>query len=112
VSLLLRAVLGAAMVVVIVLLARTRNYYIAGLVPLFPAFALIAHATVGSELGSPALRTTAVFGLCSLVPYAAYLIAVYRMAGRFDLALTLIAAIGVWLATAAVLIVLWSRFAD
>jgi len=34
---------GAAAVLVIALLARTRSYYVAGLVPLFPTFALMAH---------------------------------------------------------------------
>jgi membrane protein GlpM len=109
-SLLLRALLGAAMVVAITLVARTRSYYVAGLIPLFPAFALVAHATVGSELDPTALRTTAVFGLLSLIPYAAYLITVHRLAGRYGVALTLSLAVAVWLVTAGALVVLWSRF--
>jgi membrane protein GlpM len=110
VSLLLRALLGAVLVVLITLIARTRNYYVAGLLPLFPIFALVAHATVGSELGPAALRTTAVFGLWSLLPYAAYLITVHQLAGRFGLGVTLISAIGVWLLSAAALVLLWSSF--
>ena len=45
----LKALLGAAAVVLIQLLAKTQNYFIAGLVPLIPTFALIAHYIVGSE---------------------------------------------------------------
>ena len=46
-DLILKATLGAAVVVILAALAKTRNYYIAGLVPLFPTFALIAHYIVG-----------------------------------------------------------------
>ncbi len=46
-DLILKAALGAAVVLILAALAKTRNYYIAGLVPLFPTFALIAHYIVG-----------------------------------------------------------------
>lgn len=42
-GLLIKAALGALVVVLIGILAKTKNYYIAGLIPLFPTFALIAH---------------------------------------------------------------------
>lgn len=106
-----RAAIGAAAVIVIALLARTKSYYIAGLVPLFPTFALIGHFIVGSERGAADLRTTAVFGMWSLVPYAAYLVAVYWFAGRLKLAATLTVATGCWLVAAIALIVAWRRFA-
>ena len=41
-DLILKAALGAAVVIILAMLAKTKNYYIAGLVPLFPTFALIA----------------------------------------------------------------------
>ena len=109
ITLLFRALIGAAVVVVIALLAKTRSYYIAGLVPLFPTFALIAHYIVGTERGPAQLRETALFGLWSLLPYAAYLVAVYALAPRFSLPATLLAATGVWLLAAAVLIAAWSH---
>ncbi|HCF2697019.1 TPA: GlpM family protein, partial [Pseudomonas aeruginosa] len=34
-----KALIGAAVVVLLAVLSKTRNYYIAGLVPLFPTFA-------------------------------------------------------------------------
>lgn len=42
-GLVIKAALGALVVVLIGVLAKTKNYYIAGLIPLFPTFALIAH---------------------------------------------------------------------
>lgn len=48
---------------------QNKNYYIAGLIPLFPTFALIAHYIVATERGTEALRTTIVFGMWSIIPY-------------------------------------------
>lgn len=42
-----KALLGAAVVLLVAALSRTRSYDVAGLVPLFPTFALVAHARVG-----------------------------------------------------------------
>lgn len=50
-GLLIKAALGALVVLLIGVLAKTKNYYIAGLIPLFPTFALIAHYIVASERG-------------------------------------------------------------
>ena len=61
-GLLIKAALGALVVLLIGVLAKTKNYYIAGLIPLFPTFALIAHYIVASERGIEALRATIVFG--------------------------------------------------
>jgi membrane protein GlpM len=108
-SLLLKCLLGAAAVLLIALLARTRNFFIAGLVPLFPTFALIAHYIVGSERSAADLRTTALFGLCSLVPYAAYLGVVYWLSIRQPLAATLLWATLAWVLVAGALLVLWAR---
>lgn len=105
-----KSLLGALAVLLIALLSRSKSFYIAGLVPLFPTFALIAHAIVGSERGATDLRTTALFGLWSLIPYAVYLLAVYWLAPRLALAPTLIAATLAWTAAAAVLLFAWTRF--
>ena len=64
-GLLIKGLLGALVVVLIGVLAKTKNYAIAGLVPLFPTFALIAHYIVASERGIEALRATIVFGMWS-----------------------------------------------
>ena len=95
----------------IALLAKTRSFFIAGLVPLFPTFALIAHALVGSERGGAALRTTALFGLCALLPYAVYLLVVYGLSLRCSLSTTLASATASWTASAAILLLAWHRWA-
>ncbi|NYY78733.1 GlpM family protein [Escherichia coli] len=48
--------------------SKTKNYYIAGLIPLFPTFALIAHYIVASERGIEALRATIILVCGRLFP--------------------------------------------
>lgn len=104
-----KSLLGAAAVMLIALLSKSKSPYIAGLVPLFPTFALIAHYIVARERDMEVLRTTMLFGLCSLLPYAGYLIAVYYFSFRFNLLSTLSLATVVWALMAAALLFLWSR---
>ena len=106
-ALLLKSLLGAIAVLLISLLANSRHYYLAGLVPLFPTFALIAHYFVGSDQGPSALQQTALFGLAALIPYAIYLLCVYLLASKLSLVLTLTLATCVWLLAAALLLLLW-----
>lgn len=68
-GLVIKAALGALVVLLIGVLAKTKNYYIAGLIPLFPTFALIAHYIVASERGIEALRATIIFSMWSIIPY-------------------------------------------
>lgn len=110
VILFLRALLGAAAVVLISLLSRSRNFVLAGLVPLFPMFALIAHYVVGTERSTAQLRETVLFGLWALLPYAVYLGAVYVLAGRMALAPALVVAVLLWCVAALALIGAWQHF--
>lgn len=80
-GLVIKAALGALVVLLIGVLAKTGNYYIAGLIPLFPTFALIAHYIVASERGTEALRTTIVFGMWSIIPYFLYLLSLWYFTG-------------------------------
>ena len=109
ISLFLKSLLGALAVLLIALLSRSKVYFVAGLVPLFPTFALIAHYIVGTERSAADLRATALFGLWSLVPYAVYLLAVYALSVRFAHAPTLVLATLAWVVAAGVLLMVWFR---
>ena len=102
-----KALIGALVVVLIGLLAKTRNYYSAGLVPLFPTFALIAHYIVGSERSIAAPKTTLIFGMWAVLPYLVYLISLYFLINSLRLSLALGAAVLCWIAAAWLLITLW-----
>ncbi|MBU0493869.1 MAG: GlpM family protein [Chloroflexi bacterium] len=108
-QLLVKALAGAVVVVIIQLLSQTRNYYIAGLAPLFPTFTLIAHYIVGTERTTGELKTTIVFGLCAMIPYAAYLVALYFLVDRLDLVPAMLGATLAWLIVAIALVLIWNR---
>lgn len=108
-DLIFKATLGAAVVVILAMLAKTRNYYIAGLVPLFPTFALIAHYIVGKGRSLDDLKTTIVFGMWSIIPYFIYLATLYVMVDRMRLEASLAVAAVAWLMAATVLVSVWVR---
>ena len=109
-TLLFKALLGALVVVLIALLAKTRNYYIAGLLPLFPTFALLAHYIVGTERGSEAMRMTILFGIWAVIPYLVYLTSLYTFVGVMRLPLALSSAVVCWGIAAWLLIIAWRRW--
>ncbi|GLX88007.1 membrane protein [Pseudomonas weihenstephanensis] len=108
-DLILKAALGAGVVIILAMLAKTKNYYIAGLVPLFPTFALIAHYIVGKERSLDDLKTTIVFGMWSIIPYFVYLAALYLLVDRMRLEASLALAAVAWLMAATVLVSVWVR---
>lgn len=109
-GLLFKAVLGALVVVLIGMLSKTRNYYIAGLLPLFPTFALIAHYIVASDRGIEALRTTIIFGMWAIIPYFIYLLSLWYFIGMMRLPFALATAVACWCLAAWLLIALWARW--
>ncbi len=108
-DLIFKALLGAAVVVILAALSKTRNYYIAGLVPLFPTFALIAHYIIGKGRSIDDLKTTIVFGMWSIIPYFVYLATLYVMVDRLRLEASLAVAAVAWLMAATVLVTVWVR---
>ena len=70
----LKAVIGALAVVLIALCSRSKNYYLAGLEPMFPRFVWLTHYIVGRERALDALRHTLLYGLWAIIPYLSYLL--------------------------------------
>lgn len=108
-ALLGKCLLGALAVLLIQWLSGSRYFFVAGLVPLFPTFALIAHYIVGRSRSAANLQQTALFGLCALLPYALYLLAAYLLSVRLPLAATLLVATLCWLLAAAILLWGWQH---
>ncbi|MBK5000095.1 GlpM family protein [Pseudomonas sp. S31] len=108
-DLVFKAALGAGVVVLLAILSKTRNYYIAGLVPLFPTFALIAHYIVGKGRGVDDLKTTIAFGMWSIIPYFVYLATLYVLVDRLRLEASLALATVAWLMAATLLVTAWVR---
>jgi uncharacterized membrane protein (GlpM family) len=108
-ELLIKVLIGAVLVLIIQLVSQTRNYYIAGLVPLFPTFALISHYIVGTARTTNDLKETIRFGMLSLVPYSLYLVTLYFLVDRFSLVASLLGATLCWMVAALILVVLENR---
>ncbi|MDY6462934.1 GlpM family protein [Acinetobacter faecalis] len=109
-GLFLKCVLGAAVVLIIAVLSKSKAFYIAGLVPLFPTFALIAHVIVSQQQGAETLQKTALFGLWSLIPYFIYLFMVYVLATKMSMWSCLGLATLCWVVAAAGLIYGWQLY--
>ena len=103
-DLLIKAIIGAVVVLVMSYLAKGKNYYLVGLVPLFPTFALVGHIIVGKERSTEALRETIIFGMWSLIPYLVYLVALYFLVGKVPLFVSLLISILAWSLAAIILI--------
>ena len=108
-QLFIKALIGGLVVILIQLLTRSKNYYIAGLVPLFPTFALISHYLVGSQRTVMELKNTIIFSMFSLIPYFIYLLALYYLVDRLRLGVALTTAALCWGLAASLLIILWNR---
>jgi membrane protein GlpM len=84
-NLLAKAALGGVIVFFIGLVARTKNYYLAGIIPLFPALTLMAHYIVGTERPLSDLKSTILFGMWGLVPFFLYFASLYLLVDRVKL---------------------------
>ncbi|MCT7475469.1 GlpM family protein [Escherichia coli] len=68
-GLVIKAALGALVVLLIGVLAKTKNYYIAGLIPLFPTFCAYRALYCCQRTRHEALRATIIFSMWSIIPY-------------------------------------------
>jgi uncharacterized membrane protein (GlpM family) len=104
-----KALLGAALLVGLHYLTKTRNYYLAHLALSCPILSVFAHYFIGSERDSEGLRQTLLFGMFALLPFLAYLATLYFILNRVRLKEALVYASGAWLVSAVLLTVLWKR---
>jgi membrane protein GlpM len=93
----LKFIIGGVIVILLDFISKSsKYYYISGLIPLFPTFALIAHFLVYKYNGFEALKETALFGLFSLLPYGGYLLSVYLLSGKINFILTIFISLIIW----------------
>jgi membrane protein GlpM len=101
-------VIGAVIAMSLAYLARLNLYFMMGLVPLFPAFALMAHTMLATGGNVAGLRMAAAFGLYALIPYATYLTSIVVLSHVMPpIASVAIGLLG-WFATATVLVMAWN----
>lgn len=105
-----KMLIGALMVLAIQLLAASRHYYLAALAPLFPTFVLFAHYAVGTTRSAQDFKASVLFGMLAMLPYLAYLLAVYFSIGRVSLLWGMLLGLLAWLASAVALVLCWQRW--
>lgn len=93
--------------VIIALVSRSRNFYLAGLVPLFPTFTLIAHYIVGTQRSHAELKITILFSMWAVIPYFIYLLSSYFLIDKMRLAAALGCSVLLWCISAALLLYIW-----
>ena len=106
-SLVLKALLGFVIVLLVQLFARSKHYYVAALVPLFPSLGIFSYYFVGNEQGPQKLQETILFGMLSLLTYFSFLLALLIGVRHFKVGTSLIVASGAWFAVAAAQIKAW-----
>ena len=95
--LVIKFIIGGLIVVLLDLVSKSSKfYYISGLIPLFPTFALIAHILVYTHFGSEELKQTALFGMFSLIPYLGYLLSVYFLSTRVSFIVNIAISLIIW----------------
>jgi membrane protein GlpM len=109
-ELLVKATIGAVVVLIIHFLSKTPNYYLAALVVLFPTFSLISHIIIGSSRSVQDLKTTAIFGIFATIPLIAYGISVVLLSDKLKLYQTLLVSVLVWFVLAILLVLVWKKF--
>jgi len=102
-----KAIIGAVFTLIVSFLAKSNYYFLAGLLPLFPTFSLISHYMVSNSNTPTQFRNVVIFGAWSVIPYFAYLSAVYFLSYRFSIFWTLLGGVLVWLFFSFILIYLW-----
>lgn len=105
-----KAALGGTMVILMHCLSQSKNYYLAGLIPLFPIFALFAHFMIGSTRPPVELKATILFGAFALFPYLIYLLSLYFLVDRLRLPAAITASLATWCISAGLLVIFWKRF--
>lgn len=101
-------VIGGVVAMSLAYLARLNLYFLMGLVPLFPAFALMAHTLLASGGNVAGLRMAAAFGLYSLIPYATYLSSIVFLSHVMPALAAIALGIVGWFGTATLLVMAWN----
>ncbi|MBS1210253.1 MAG: GlpM family protein [Proteobacteria bacterium] len=107
VSILAKAFVGFAIVLVIQLFAHSKLYYISALLPLFPSLAIFSYYFVGQEQSVERLQETIAFGMLSLVTYLCFLVTLFIVVRHLRITPALLVASAAWFGVAAIQIQIW-----
>ena len=100
VTMMLKGLLGAIVVIIISFISRTENYFVSMLAVTFPTFTLFATFGVWQNQGGniQAMKDTMLFGCLALLPLVAYYLTFYFMINENNFSLTVGASCFAWAA--------------
>jgi len=107
----INALIGAVVAVLIAFISRTNFYFLSGLAPLFPTFALFAHIVAFKIGGDDQVKAVIFFGFLSMIAYLVYLGSLYFLINgglKFIYSVTL--ALAFWSISAGFIFYLGKKF--
>lgn len=109
-ELLIKGLLGALVAILLhFATGSSKHYFLAGMIPLFPTFALFAHVMFASSGEPQKMQTSAVLGLLSLIPYGIYLLITWKATPKLGSWLAITLGLCCWASLAALIAYLWIK---
>lgn len=109
-SLGLKGLIGGVIVVLISLISKTKHFYLAAFLPLFPTFTIFAHYFIGTNKSPTDLKEACIFGIASCFTLIAYILSVYYFADKLPIIKNILASLVVWLLSSGLLLLAWNKF--
>lgn len=107
----INGLIGAGVAILIAFLSRTNFYFLSGLAPLFPTFALFAHVMAFKIGGDEQVKAVIFFGFLSMIAYFVYLGSLYLLInGGMKFTYSLITALAFWSISAGFIFYLGKKF--
>lgn len=108
-TLLIKCVVASLIMVGIHFLSKTPNYYLSGLLLSFPGLSIVAYYFMYQEYGADKVRTTSAFAMCSVIPFALFLLSLNLLLKKHGIRVSLLCAGVIWVGLALTLAVIWKK---
>lgn len=96
--------------VIVHYIAKTDNYYIAGLVLSFPGLSILAYYFMFIEHGASKVRETIQFAMVSAIPFVIFLLVLNFTLKNYNIFKSLLISSTVWVVLSSILIITWKKF--
>lgn len=109
-EIIVKGILGAFVAILLHFVsAGNKNYFFAGMIPLFPTFMLFAHVMFASSGEVHKLQTSAIFGLLSLIPYGIYLLITWKCTPKYGSWAAISLGLSGWALLAGIIAFFWVK---
>ena len=91
-------------------IAKTENYYVAGLVLSFPGLSILAYYFMYIEHGASKVRETICFAIVSAIPFVIFLLVLNFTLKNYNICNSILISSMVWVFLSSILITMWKKF--